>query len=123
MILVTNTSVLPCSEIKKAVTAKDRFAALHFFNPVPQMKLVEIARTVETSTETIETLKHFVSDIDHIGVVCNDNAGLIVNRLLSPYLREAHKMLDAGVATVEDIDVAMRLGAGYPLGPFELIGK
>ncbi|KAI2811632.1 hypothetical protein RDWZM_003625 [Blomia tropicalis] len=121
VILATNTSSLPCSEIGKNVEDKQRFAGLHFFNPVPMMKLVEVVRTLETNDETFEALKEFVKDIDKVGVSCKDTPGFIVNRLLVPYMQEAIRMLERGDATARDIDIAMKLGAGYPMGPFELL--
>ena len=103
------------------MVAKERFAALHFFNPVPLMKLVEVARTPETTDEVFEALLQFVKDIDHVGVACTDNQGFIVNRLLSPYMHEALRLIEDGIASARDIDTAMKLGAGYPMGPFELL--
>ena len=120
VILATNTSSLPCHEIGKFVETKQRFAGLHFFNPVPLMKLVEIISTMETSQETYNNLDGFVKDIGKVGVACKDTPGFIVNRLLVPYMFEAVQMLERGDATARDIDVAMKLGAGYPMGPFEL---
>lgn len=121
---MTNTSSLPCYEIGKFVEAKNRFGGLHFFNPVPMMKLVEIVRTLNgTDDATFEDLVQFVKDIDKVGVACKDTPGFIVNRLLVPYMQEAVKMLERGDATARDIDTAMKLGAGYPMGPFELMGK
>lgn len=123
VIFVTNTSSLPCYEIGKFVEAKNRFGGLHFFNPVPMMKLVEIVRTLNgTDDATFDDLVQFVKDIDKVGVACKDTPGFIVNRLLVPYMQEAVKMLERGDATARDIDTAMKLGAGYPMGPFELMG-
>ncbi|XP_027200428.2 putative 3-hydroxyacyl-CoA dehydrogenase B0272.3 [Dermatophagoides pteronyssinus] len=122
VIFVTNTSSLPCYEIGTHVTCKDRYGGLHFFNPVPLMKLVEIVRTENgTSDKTFEDLRQFVKDIDKVGVACKDTPGFIVNRLLVPYMQEAVRMLERGDATARDIDTAMKLGAGYPMGPFELM--
>lgn len=87
------------------------------------MKLVEIVRTLDTAQATYEALAQFVADIDKVGVECKDTPGFIVNRLLVPYMQEAIRMLERGDATARDIDVAMKLGAGYPMGPFELLGK
>ncbi|OTF71739.1 hydroxyacyl-coenzyme A dehydrogenase, mitochondrial-like protein, partial [Euroglyphus maynei] len=122
VIYATNTSSLPCYEIGKYITCKDRFAGLHFFNPVPLMKLVEIARTDNggTSDVTYEKLRQFVNDIDKVSVTCKDTPGFIVNRLFFPYKQECIKMVERGDATIEDIDTAMKLGTGYPMGPFEL---
>lgn len=85
------------------------------------MKLVEIARTFETTDEVVDSLRQFVLDIDHVPVLCKDTPGFIVNRLLGPYMRDALRMLDRGDASARDIDIAMKLGAGYPMGPFELL--
>ena len=88
------------------------------------MKLVEIARTDNgTSDDTFEKLRQFVQDIDKVSVACKDTPGFIVNRLLVPYMQEAVRMLERGDATASDIDTAMKLGAGYPMGPFELWGN
>ncbi|CAG2121143.1 unnamed protein product, partial [Medioppia subpectinata] len=122
VIFVTNTSSLPCYEIGKYVDCKDRFGGLHFFNPVPLMKLVEIIKVMDgTNEHTFESLQQFVKDIDKVGVSCKDTPGFIVNRLLVPYMLEAVRLLERGDATARDIDIAMKLGAGYPMGPFELM--
>ncbi|KAI7691488.1 hypothetical protein SSS_09230 [Sarcoptes scabiei] len=122
VIYVTNTSSLPCHEIGVNVDCKDRFGGLHFFNPVPLMKLVEIVRTDNgTSEKTFKELEQFVKDIEKVGVACKDTPGFIVNRLLIPYMQEAIGMLERGDASAKDIDTAMKLGAGYPMGPFELL--
>lgn len=122
VIFVTNTSSLPCYEIGKHIDCKERYAGLHFFNPVPLMKLVEIIRVQDgTNDNTYESLVQFVKDIDKVGVTCKDTPGFIVNRLLVPYMQEAVRMLERGDATARDIDTAMKLGAGYPMGPFELM--
>ncbi|CAG2180968.1 unnamed protein product, partial [Oppiella nova] len=121
VIFVTNTSSLPCYEIGKYVDCKDRFGGLHFFNPVPLMKLVEIVKVQGTNEQTFELLQQFVKDADKVGVACKDTPGFIVNRLLVPYMQEAVRLLERGDATARDIDTAMKLGAGYPMGPFELM--
>jgi 3-hydroxyacyl-CoA dehydrogenase len=119
-IFASNTSSLPIGDIASATNRKDRFAGLHFFNPVPQMKLVEIITTNETSPKVFESLVEFTKKIKKVPVTCKDTPGFIVNRLLVPYLMEAVRMVERGDATKEDVDVAMKLGAGYPMGPFEL---
>lgn len=119
-IFASNTSSLLIKEIASVTNRLDRFGGLHFFNPVPVMKLLEVIYTDETSSATNDTLKMFGQSIGKTCVVCKDSAGFIVNRLLIPYSSEAIKMLEEGVASAQDIDVAMKLGAGYPLGPFEL---
>ncbi|KAJ3290483.1 hypothetical protein HDU79_003192 [Rhizoclosmatium sp. JEL0117] len=120
-IFASNTSSLPIAEIAKStLSRRDRFAGLHFFNPVPQMKLVEIVRTKELSQDVFVGLKQLVKDMDKVGVECKDTPGFIVNRLLVPYMLEAVRLVERGDATKEDVDIAMKLGAGYPMGPFEL---
>ena len=121
VILATNTSSLPCRDIGIHIKDKTNFAGLHFFNPVAIMKLVEIVRVDDgTSDHVYNALVQFVKDIGKVGVTCKDTPGFIVNRLLIPYMFEAVQMLERGDATVLDIDIAMKLGAGYPMGPFEL---
>lgn len=94
---------------------------LHFFNPAPVMKLVEIVRTVSTSNETVATAREVCRVLDKHAVLCGDRAGFIVNTLLFPYLNDAVKMLEDHYATADDIDAAMKVGCGYPMGPFELL--
>jgi len=119
-IFVSNTSSLPIGEIASSTKRFDRFAGLHFFNPVPVMKLVEIIRTPETSDQTFMSLFQFSKKLNKVPVTCKDTPGFIVNRLLVPYMMEACRMLERGDASAKDIDTAMKLGAGYPMGPFEL---
>jgi len=118
-IFASNTSSLPIHAICAGSRA-DRFGGLHFFNPVPMMKLVEVVRTPKTSDSTFNTLMDFGKAVGKTTVSCKDTPGFIVNRLLCPYMMEAIRMLERGEASKEDIDVAMKLGAGYPMGPFEL---
>ncbi len=120
-IFCSNTSSLTIVEMAAATRRPDRFAGLHFFNPPVIMKLVEIVKAITTSEETVATLRDFVAKIGKTGVVCKDTTGFIVNRLMVPYLLGAVRMLELGVATKEDIDNAVKLGLGYPMGPFELI--
>jgi 3-hydroxyacyl-CoA dehydrogenase len=121
VILASNTSSLSCRDIARDVENKARFAGLHFFNPVPLMKLVEVVRLKEgTDDQTFQALVQFVKDMGKVPVECKDTPGFIVNRLLVPYLFEAVSMLERGDATARDIDTAMKLGAGYPMGPLEL---
>jgi 3-hydroxybutyryl-CoA dehydrogenase len=120
-IFCSNTSSLTIIEMAAATKRADRFAGLHFFNPPVIMKLVEIVKALTTSDETIATLKEFVAKLGKTGVLCKDTTGFIVNRLMVPYLLGAIRMLELGVATKEDIDQAVKLGLGYPMGPFELI--
>ncbi|EGG01390.1 uncharacterized protein MELLADRAFT_72978 [Melampsora larici-populina 98AG31] len=121
-ILTSNTSSIKLSEISKVIgqERQSRVAGLHFFNPVPRMKLVEIIRTEQTDQSTIDSLTELCKRMGKAPVNCLDTPGFIVNRLLVPYLLEAMRMNERGEATIEDIDTAMKLGAGYPMGPFEL---
>jgi 3-hydroxybutyryl-CoA dehydrogenase len=120
-IFCSNTSSLTIVEMAAATRRPDRFAGMHFFNPPVIMKLVEIVKAITTSDQTVATLKDFVGKVGKTGVVCKDTTGFIVNRLMVPYLLGAIRMLELGVATKEDIDNAVKLGLGYPMGPFELI--
>jgi len=120
-IFCSNTSSLTIVEMAAATKRPDRFAGLHFFNPPVIMKLVEIVQAITTSDETIASLKDFVAKLGKTGVLCKDTTGFIVNRLMVPYLLGAVRMLELGIATKEDIDQAVKLGLGYPMGPFELI--
>ena len=122
-IIASNTSSLKLSDLSNHLTYPERFGGLHFFNPVWKMKLVEVGRSSKTSEQTIKKLTHFAQDLGKTVVTCNDISGFIVNRLLFPYLLEALRLYDRGHATIEDIDTAMKLGAGYPLGPFEVIDR
>lgn len=119
-IFVSNTSSLPIGEIAASTQRPDKFGGLHFFNPVPVMKLVEVIRIPETSDETYAALFKFSKELNKVPVACKDTPGFIVNRLLVPYMMEAVRMLERGDASAKDIDTAMKLGAGYPMGPFEL---
>ncbi|CAG8477113.1 3-hydroxyacyl-CoA dehydrogenase [Gigaspora rosea] len=119
-IFTSNTSSLPIIEIAKITKRGDKFAGLHFFNPVPRMKLVEVIKTENTSDETYESLIEVTKKMQKTPVTCKDTPGFIVNRLLVPYLLEAIRLYERGDATFKDIDTAMKLGAGMPMGPFEL---
>src|SRR5438874_4045220 len=120
-IFCSNTSSLTIVEMAAATKRPDRFAGLHFFNPPVIMKLVEIVKALTTSDETIATLRELVTRLGKTPVVCKDTTGFIVNRLMVPYLLNAIRALEQGVATKEDIDQAVKLGLGHPMGPFELI--
>jgi 3-hydroxybutyryl-CoA dehydrogenase len=120
-LFASNTSSLTIIEIAAATKRPDRFAGLHFFNPPVMMQLVEIVRALTTSDATVAALKDFVTRLGHQPVVCKDTPGFIVNRLMVPIMLEAVRALEAGVATVEDIDKAVKLGLRHPMGPFELI--
>lgn len=119
-IFASNTSSLSIAEMAAATTRPDRFVGLHFFNPVPLMPLVEVVRGVATSGETVDRAIAFARRLGKEPVVARDRSGFIVNRLLVPYLLDAVRALEEGVATVPDLDTAMRLGAGHPMGPLTL---
>jgi 3-hydroxybutyryl-CoA dehydrogenase len=120
-LFVSNTSSLTIIEIAAATKRADRFAGLHFFNPPVMMQLVEIVRALTTSDATVAALREFVTRLGHQPVVCKDTPGFIVNRLMVPIMLEAVRALEQGVASVEDIDKAVKLGLRHPMGPFELI--
>jgi 3-hydroxybutyryl-CoA dehydrogenase len=120
-ILASNTSSLPIIEMAAVTTRQDRVAGFHFFNPAPVMKLVEIVRTIATSDRTVEELRGFAESLGKTPIVAKDTAGFVVNFLLIPYMLAAVRMYENGVATKEDIDTGMKLGCGYPMGPFELL--
>ena len=120
-IFCSNTSSLTITELSASTGRPDRFAGLHFFNPVPVMKLVEVVRTISTSDETIETLLDFARSLGKEPVLAKDNSGFIVNRLLVPYLLDAVRALEEGVGSAEDIDKGMELGCGHPMGPLKLL--
>jgi len=120
-IFATNTSSLSVTEMARESGRADRFLGLHFFNPVPVMRLVEVIRALQTSEETLEKGLAFVESIGKKGVKVADTPGFIVNRLLVPYLNDAARVYEQGLASAEDIDNAMKLGAGHPMGPLALI--
>ncbi|MGE5233061.1 MAG: 3-hydroxyacyl-CoA dehydrogenase family protein [Acidobacteriota bacterium] len=119
--LASNTSSLTLTQLAAGTSRPDRFVGLHFFNPVPVMKLVEVVRTLVTSDETVADATAFVKSLGKEPIACKDNSGFIVNRLLVPYLLDAIRALEEGVGSVEDIDKGMQLGCGYPMGPFTLL--
>jgi 3-hydroxybutyryl-CoA dehydrogenase len=120
-IFASNTSSLTITELSMATARPKQFVGLHFFNPVPVMQLVEVVRTILTSDEAFDTAFAFAKSLGKDPVSCRDNSGFIVNRLLVPYLLDAIRALEEGVGTIEDIDKAMKLGCGYPMGPFTLL--
>ncbi len=120
-IFASNTSSLTITQIAMFTRRPDKFVGLHFFNPVPVMKLVEVVRTLLTSDETFQTVFDFAKAAGKEPIACRDNSGFVVNRLLVPYLLDAIRALEEGVASVEDIDKGMQLGCGYPMGPFTLL--
>jgi 3-hydroxybutyryl-CoA dehydrogenase len=121
VILATTTSSLPVVECAVATNRPADVVGLHFFNPAPIMGLVEIVRTIRTSEETVATARALCANLGKYPVVCADRAGFVVNALLFPYLNDAIRMLQASYATADDIDYAMKLGCGYPMGPFNLL--
>ncbi len=120
-IFASNTSSLTIAAMASATKRADRFVGLHFFNPVPLMQLVEVVRTVTTSPVTFERSLNFAKSLGKEAVAAKDNSGFIVNLLLVPYLLDAIRALEHGVASTVDIDNAMKLGCGYPMGPLTLL--
>ena len=119
-LLASNTSSLSITEIASFVDTPERFCGMHFFNPVAMMPLVEVVKALQTSDETIAKAKAFVEGIGKSPIVCEDKPGFIVNRLLVPYINDAVHAYSEGVASAEDIDAAMKLGANMPIGPLAL---
>jgi 3-hydroxybutyryl-CoA dehydrogenase len=120
-LFASNTSSLTITQIAMATRRPDRFVGLHFFNPVPVMKLVEVVRTLLTSQEAYDAAIEVVRAFGKEPVTARDNSGFLVNRLLVPYLLDAVRAYEEGVGSIEDIDKAMQLGCGYPMGPFTLL--
>lgn len=120
-ILASNTSSLTITQLAISSGRPDRFVGLHFFNPVPVMQLVEVVRTLMVEPGVLESVLDWCRKIGKRPVLCRDNSGFIVNRLLVPYLLDAIRALEEGVGTAEDIDEAMKLGCGYPMGPLTLL--
>jgi len=119
-IFATNTSSLPVGDLSVVTKRREKFIGLHFFNPVPIMKLVEVVRTIDTSDETYEAAKTFAEAVGKVAVTAKDTPGFIVNVLLVPYLLDAIRQLENGLATRDDIDNGMKLGCGHPMGPLTL---
>ena len=120
-IFCSNTSSLCITELAAKTTRPDRFAGLHFFNPVPLMKLVEVIRGLTTSDDTYRQVFGFAQSLGKEPITAPDKPGFIVNRLLVPYLLDAIRSYENGLGTIEDIDKGMKLGTGYPMGPFTLL--
>ena len=120
-IFASNTSSISITEMMTATKRPERFVGLHFFNPVPLMKLVEVVRTIATSDDAYESAYEFSKKLGKVPVRTSDKTGFIVNRLLVPYLLDAIRAYEEGVGSIEDIDNAMKLGCGYPMGPFTLL--
>ena len=119
-IFASNTSALPISNLANATRRETQFIGLHFFSPVPVMKLVEIVRGLKTSTETSEIAKVYIASLGKAGVLVKDAPGFLVNRIMHAFRQEVFACLEEGVASLEDIDTAVKLGLGHPMGPFEL---
>lgn len=120
-IFASNTSSISITELMTATQRPERFVGLHFFNPVPLMKLVEVVRTIATRDDVFETAVEFGKKLGKVPVRTSDKTGFIVNRLLVPYMLDAIRAYEEGVGSIPDIDNAMKLGCGYPMGPFTLL--
>lgn len=120
-IFATNTSSISVTEVMASTKRPERFVGLHFFNPVPLMKLVEVIATIASSNAVIERVMVFARELGKTPVRTSDKTGFIVNRLLVPYLLDAIRAYEEGVGSISDIDDAMKLGCGYPMGPFMLL--
>jgi 3-hydroxybutyryl-CoA dehydrogenase len=120
-IFASNTSSISITELMAATKRPERFVGLHFFNPVPLMKLVEVVRTIATASDVYEAVFDFAKKLGKVPVRTSDKTGFIVNRLLVPYLLDAIRAYEEGVGSIPDIDQAMKLGCGYPMGPFTLL--
>ncbi|HEV8150424.1 MAG TPA: 3-hydroxybutyryl-CoA dehydrogenase [Gemmatimonadales bacterium] len=120
-LFASNTSSLSIMAMARVTTRQDRFLGLHFFNPVPLMPLVEVVRTIATSSATLATATQFVRSLGKEPIAAPDTAGFIVNLLLIPYLLDAVRAVERGVASVQDIDLGMKLGCGHPMGPLTLL--
>jgi len=120
-IFASNTSSLSITEFTNAIAARDRCAGMHFFNPVPKMKLIELVRTTHTSNETVATCREVATRMGKEVVIVNEAPGFITTRVNALIGNEAFNMLEAGIATPEDIDKALKLGLNHPMGPFELV--
>jgi 3-hydroxybutyryl-CoA dehydrogenase len=120
-IFASNTSSISITELMTATKRPERFIGLHFFNPVPLMKLVEVVRTIATADDVYQTAYEFGKKLGKVPVRTSDKTGFIVNRLLVPYMLDAIRAYEEGVGSIEDIDNAMKLGCGYPMGPFTLL--
>jgi len=119
-ILASNTSSLTITDMAAATNRPEKLVGLHFFNPVPVMKLVEVVKTIVTSEETLEAAMAYSKRVGKVPILAKDNSGFVVNLLLVPYMLDAIRQLERGVASIKDIDTGMQLGCGYPMGPFTL---
>jgi len=119
-VIATNTSSLSITEMASLVKNPANFVGMHFFNPVPMMKLVEIIPAIQTRPEITALAREVGTSFGKTPITCKDTPGFVLNRLLVPYMMDAIRLLEDGVASAEDIDIAMKLGAGMPMGPLEL---
>jgi 3-hydroxybutyryl-CoA dehydrogenase len=119
-VFASNTSAIPVSSLANYTNRPDRFIGVHFFSPVPVMKLVEIVRGIKTSPATCDFAKEYVTGVGKVGVMIKDSSGFLVNRVMHAFRQEILACLEEGVASLEDIDTAVKLGLGHPMGPFEL---
>jgi len=119
-IFASNTSSLSITELAAGTERPDRFVGLHFFNPVPVMPLVEVVRCGQTSEGSFKSAFAFAQSLGKSPIACRDNTGFVVNRLLVPYMLDAIRAYEEGIGSIPDIDTGMRLGCGYPMGPFTL---
>jgi len=119
-LILSNTSSLSVTEMATVVDNPGRFAGMHFFNPVPIMKLVEVVRGLQTTDETANAAKKLARDIGKVPIVCKDSPAFVVNRMLNALVKEAILILEEGIASAEDIDTGAKLGLGHPMGPLEL---
>jgi len=120
-IYATNTSSIAITEMASLVARPGQFVGMHFFNPVPVMRLVEVIPAMQTAQSTVDLARAMAAKLGKTAITCKDTPGFVVNRLLVPYMLDAARLLEQGVASAEDIDTAMKLGAGMPMGPFELM--
>ena len=120
VLFASNTSSIPITELATATKRPDRFAGMHFFSPVPVMKLVEIIRGLKTADATVQVIRELTDRIGKVGVFVKDGPGFLVNRVNAALRNEVYNCLAEGVATIEDIDKALKFGLGHPMGPFEL---
>jgi 3-hydroxybutyryl-CoA dehydrogenase len=120
-LLASNTSSIPIIELAAATRRQDRVVGLHFFNPVPVMRLLEVVRTIASSEAAVEAARAFGESLGKRPIIARDRAGFVVNVLLVPYLLDAVRLVEQGIATKEDVDEGMRLGCGYPMGPLQLL--
>lgn len=120
-IYASNTSSIAITEMASLVKRPGKFIGMHFFNPVPMMRLVEVIPAMQTEKATVDLALSMAAKLDKTAITCKDTPGFVVNRLLVPYMLDAARLLEQGVASAEDIDTAMKLGAGMPMGPFELM--